>query len=444
MQKASVLILAAGKGERMRSKLPKVLHPLGGRPILSYVLETSRSLKPASITVVVGHGADEVKKAVKDPRIRWVLQRRQRGTADAVRAAWEKCGSFRGPLYILCGDVPLLKAETLAKMREAFEKSAPALTLLTATLRNPIGYGRVIRNGTGRVSRIVEEREATDEERAVREINTGIYLVQAEEILAALKRIGPSAVRKEYYLTDLVGELAGEGRPVEAVAVEDPEECLGINSREELAAAEGRLQQRIRERWMRRGVSLRDPDSIWIGPDVVFEPDVLVHRGAILEGACRVGRGAEVLPYSVIESSRIGRGARIGPFSHLRPGSVVGDGAHVGNFVELKKANLKKGAKANHLSYLGDTVVGERTNIGAGTITCNYDGFKKHRTVLGRDVFVGSDVQFVAPVKVGRGAWIGAGTTVTRNVPSGALAVSRVEQRNMRGWVRKKRRMMER
>ncbi len=421
----------------MGSDLPKVLQPLSGRPMLSYLFDTISRLRPGRVSVVIGHQAGRVRSTFRGEKVRWILQKRQLGTAHATLTALAREKNLRGRLFILYGDVPLLSLATLKKMQEVFLAEKPSLLLLTTFLDDPKGYGRIIRNGTGRIARIIEEREATPEEAKIQEVNSGIYLANAEEILAPLQEITRSRRGKEYYLTDLVEQLLRGGKKVVSLSTA-PEGCLGINSPEELADAEGLLRRQRNRDWIRKGVILRQPDSVAVDPAAILEPGVVLHQGVIIEGACRIERGAVILPYSVIESSRVRAGARVGPFAHLRPGSDVGRGAHVGNYVELKKATLKAGVKANHLSYLGDAVVGEGTNVGAGTITCNYDGFKKHRTTIGKKVFIGSDVQFVAPVKIADEAWIGAGTTVTKHVPRGALALSRVNQENRLGWVRQK------
>ncbi|MBI4196525.1 MAG: bifunctional UDP-N-acetylglucosamine diphosphorylase/glucosamine-1-phosphate N-acetyltransferase GlmU [Deltaproteobacteria bacterium] len=439
MQNLLVLILAAGRGERMRSALPKVLHPLSGRPLFSYVLETAEKLKPKKILAVVGHQAASVKKLFPNKKVEWVLQKEQLGTAHAVLSAASFLKGHKGPLLILSGDVPLLRLETLRSLQTKFEEERASLAFLTTELFDPSGYGRVVRDGDGEVDRIVEEKEASPEQKELREINAGIYLAETEEILKPLREIRRSPLKKEYYLTDLVEHLLREGKKVVSVFSKESGECLGINDRSQLAGAEELLRQRINLEWMKKGVSLRHPSSIWISSETVIEPDVIIHPGVIINGRSRISRGAEIFPYSVVEDSVVGVGARIGPFARLRPGSFVGEGARVGNFVELKKTVMKKGAKANHLTYLGDAVVGEGANVGCGTITCNYDGFRKNRTVIGKKVFIGSDVQLVAPVTIGDNAWVGAGTTVTKAVPSGSLAVSRVEQKNIKGWVKQKR-----
>ncbi|HEX5037946.1 MAG TPA: bifunctional UDP-N-acetylglucosamine diphosphorylase/glucosamine-1-phosphate N-acetyltransferase GlmU [bacterium] len=438
-EKLSALILAAGKGERMRSQLPKVLHPLCGRPLLAHVLETAKSVKPAKTVVITGHGSEAVRKRFAGEKVVWALQSQQLGTAHAVLCGLKALKERKGLLYILYGDVPLLRPETLACMREVMRKEDASLVFLTAELRNPTGYGRVVREMNGAVARIVEEKDAEDWEKKITEINTGIYLVRIEDVYGPLQKVKKSIAKGEYYLTDLIEQLAADGKMVATVTTENDAEGLGVNNRAELARADGVLQNRICHRWMESGVTMLAPETIRIDPMAALEPDVILHAGVVIEGPCRIAKGAEILPYSVIEHSVIGAGAKIGPFAHVRPNSKVGVGAHVGNFVELKKTTLGPGAKANHLAYLGDTVVGARANVGAGTITCNYDGFHKYPTVIGEEAFIGSDTQLVAPVKVGRRAWVGAGTTVTEDVPAGALAVSRQKQQNIPGYDSKKR-----
>jgi len=388
--------------------------------------------------VVIGYGGAQVQKEINGFRVHWVHQKRQLGTADAVRTALKKMHLKKGPLLILSGDVPLIRPNQLIQLKDKFEETGSALTMMTTDLKDPTGYGRVVRSRSGELARIVEQREATEADQAIQEINAGIYLMQIEEVLGAIQEIQKSPVKKEYYLTDLVEILIKKGKRVTSTWVAESEACLGINNKEQLVAAEELLRKNINQGWMQKGVLLKNPDTISIGPDVKIEPEVVIHQGVVLDGKTHIGRGAVILPYTVIEDSKVARFASVGPFSHLRPGSDVGPEARVGNFVELKKTVLKKGAKANHLTYLGDAVVGENTNIGCGTITCNYDGFKKHKTILGNNVFVGSDVQFVAPVKVESGAWIAAGTTVTQNVPAKSLAISRVEQKNIKGWARRR------
>lgn len=405
---------------------------------MSYSLETAQSLHPKKIVLLTGHKAKEIREVFREEKVVWALQKKQLGTAHAVLSGLAALRSFRGLLFILSADVPLLKPETLKGMQELLLGEEGSLVLLTAKRKDPTGYGRIVRNERGEVERIVEEKEANETERELGEINCGIYLARVGDILKPLQRVKRSPVKGEYYLTDLVTELNGEGKRVLSFEVSDSEEVLGINSQRDLARAEEVLQGRIRAEWMDRGVTLIDPSTIRIERGVTIEPSAIVHPGVILIGKTKIGRGAEIFPYSVIEESVVGEGARIGPFAHLRPGTVLSPGAHVGNFVEIKGSRLGVGSKANHLAYLGDAIIGAGANIGAGTITCNYDGFKKNKTIVGDGAFIGSDTQLVAPVKVGKKAWVGAGTTVTKNVPAGALAISRVKQENILDWRRKK------
>lgn len=439
MQRPSILILAAGRGERMRSELPKVLHPLAGRPMLSYVLEKAKTLRPRRLVVVVGYQASQVRKQFREKNITWVLQKRQRGTADAVKIAAKYLKKIGGPLLILSGDVPLLSLDLLRQMMEKFESERPALAFLTTKLTDPSGYGRVIRNGHCEVIRIVEHLDASEEEKGIQEINAGLYLGESGEIFEALEEIPCRHPKNEYYLTDLVEILLKKGKKVLGILTPESNECLGINTREQLILAEESLRKKRNASWIRKGILLKNPDTIIIGPDVQLFPPLTIHQGVSLYGKSRVESGVEILPYSVVEDSWVKKGARIGPFAHLRPGSVVGEEAEIGNFCELKKARLGKKVKSHHVSYLGDAVIGAGTNVGAGTITCNYDGFKKHQTKIGKKVFIGSNTEIVAPRRIGDGAYIGAGTTLTRDVPKGALALTRVEQKNVRGWATKKR-----
>lgn len=418
----------------MKSALPKVLHPLGGRPLLAHSLAAAKSLKPSKIVVITGHGASAVRKAFAGEKIVWATQPQQLGTAHAVLCGLAALKEKKGLLYILYGDVPLLRPETLARMREVMAKEDASLVFLTADLRNPTGYGRVVRETSGSVARIVEEKEAEDWEKKINEINTGIYLVRIEDVYGPLQKVKKSIVKGEYYLTDLIEELIAGDKLVATVTTENDAEGLGVNNRAELARADGVLQNRICRRWMESGVTMTAPETIRIDPMATLEPDVILHAGVVIEGPCHIAKGAEILPYSVIEHSEIGAGAKIGPFAHVRPNSKVGAGAHVGNFVELKKTTLGPGAKANHLAYLGDTVVGARANIGAGTITCNYDGRLKHGTVVGDGAFVGSDSTLVAPVRIGEGAYVAAGSSITEDVPDGALGIARGRQQNKLGW----------
>ncbi|MCE9624110.1 MAG: NTP transferase domain-containing protein [Deltaproteobacteria bacterium] len=402
MKPLSIIVLAAGNSTRLKSQLTKVLHPICGRPLIDYVLETARSVRPRKISVVLGNDREKVqahlqaqKGAAKD--LSFAHQKERRGTAQATQVGLKALGKISGHVLILSGDVPLLRPETLKRLLRL--GAARPLSLVTAVLAAPFGYGRIMRDLEGRVCGIVEEKNASPEEKQINEINAGIYCVEAAFLKKALAQVRPDPVKKEYYLTDIIAYAVKQGLPVHTIAVDDAYEILGV--------------QLLGNTQVGR--------SCHIGP------------GSILINA-RLGEGVQVKAYSHLEDCTVKSGAVIGPFARLRPASIVEEEAHVGNFVELKKTRLGKGSKANHLSYLGDAVIGRGVNIGAGTITCNYDGKNKFQTYLEDGVFVGSDTQLVAPVKVGKGAYIGAGTTVTMDVPAGSLAISRVPQRNIPGY----------
>ncbi|MBI1910287.1 MAG: bifunctional UDP-N-acetylglucosamine diphosphorylase/glucosamine-1-phosphate N-acetyltransferase GlmU [Deltaproteobacteria bacterium] len=439
----------------MRSSIPKVLHPLAGRPLIDYPLALVQRLGVQKKIVVIGHAGQAVKRAVgKTKGLTFVTQHQQKGTAHAVGMTQKVLRNFEGDLLILYGDVPLLRESTLRRLIATYKKEEAALGLLTAFVENPTGYGRILRARNGFVRGIVEEKEATPEEKGIREINTGVMIVEAGSLFEALRQIQKSRVTQEFYLTDLVRHFVSEGLKVAAVPAGE-EEAWGVNNPMELARAEGVLRQRIVEGWINRGVRFIDPERSTLDEEVVIGEGTEVAPNCTLLGKTRVGRSVRIetgvvlrsavigdhvhlKPYTVVTESRIASGAVIGPFAHIRPGSVIGEKAHIGNFVETKKTVIGKGSKANHLTYLGDAVIGRDVNVGAGTITCNYDGFAKHKTILADGVFVGSDTQFVAPVKIGKGGWIGAGTTVTKNVPAGSLAISRVEQNNILNWKKKR------
>jgi len=446
-----VILLAAGSGKRMKSRWPKVLHRLAGKPLLSYPLRTALNLNPKRVAVVVGAGADSVKSAFADEKVTWVSQEKQLGTGHAVLCAKEAFRGFSGDLLILSGDVPLVSEKTLLELlREQGEKK-PQLSLVTAFLEDPSGYGRILRNERGGIARIVEEREATEEEKRIREINAGIYAASPRFLFAALARLDNRNTQGEYYLTDVVGLALEAGGKVGSVRVEDAREILGINTREELAMMEKILQQRINRKWMEAGVTLRDPETTYIEEDVAIGKDTIIGPNTHLRSRTVIGErcvvewnayitaaeiGNEVqLKFSVVLTDcRVGRGAIVGPFAHLRPGTVLEKDVHIGNFVEVKNSSLGEGTKANHLSYIGDATVGRETNIGAGTITCNYDGFDKYRTRIGDRVQVGSDSTLVAPVSVGDDAYIATATTVRHDVPPGALVYNERLERVKEGW----------
>ena len=451
-----VVVLAAGQGTRMKSELPKVLHRLSGRTLLDHVLKTANSVSPSTVTVVVGHQAETVRGHLKGrARTSAVVQEPQLGTAHALQQAETVLAGHSGTVVLLSGDVPLLRPGTLERLVDAHRGANAAATVVTATVERPYGYGRVLRTD-GRIARIVEERDASPKERQIREINGGIYAFDLAPLFENLRKIAPKNAQGEFYLTDLIAIYRRRKLPVETVMVADPDEIRGINSRTELAEVSRIVRQNKNEELMAAGVTLVDPATTYIDVDVEIGPDTVVHPGVIIEGHSRIGAACEIQGHVRIVDSTIGAhvkvnnfslivgatvadGAAIGPFAHLRPESVVGEKAKVGNFVELKKTTLGAGSKANHLSYLGDTTVGANVNIGAGTIVCNYDGQTKQQTMIEDGAFIGSDTQLIAPVTVGRGAYIGTGTTVREDVPPGALAVSAGKQRNIEGWVARKR-----
>lgn len=451
----TVIILAAGLGTRMKSTLPKALHALAGKPLLLHVLDAVAGTAPERVVIVLGHQAELVRAAVAAYDVEIAIQEQQLGTGHAVRQASDAAAAAKGPVMVLCADTPLLTAATLRTLGERHAKRKAAVTLMTAVMDDPTGYGRIVRGRTG-VTRIVEEKDATPAQKRIREVNTGIYCFDGAFLLAALGGITNRNAQNEYYLPDAIALARKQRRKVEAVSCGDADEALGINSRMDLSRAENVLRTRTNLRWMRDGVTMLDPARVFIGADVTLGRDTVLYPDVRLEGTTSLGEGCTVYPGArivdsalgagvtikdccVIERSQIADGAAVGPFAHLRPGTVIGSGARIGNFVEVKKSAIGAGSKANHLSYIGDATVGSGVNIGAGVITCNYDGFKKHQTVIEDGVFVGSDAQLVAPVRIGKGALIAAGATVTRDVPADALAISRVPQEIREGLAAKRR-----
>jgi bifunctional UDP-N-acetylglucosamine pyrophosphorylase/glucosamine-1-phosphate N-acetyltransferase len=451
-----VLVLAAGKGKRLRSGTIKLLHDVAGRPMVAHVVEAARALRPDRLIAVIGHQGDLVREALGDLPSDYVVQRQQMGTGHAVLQAARKISEVPGAtLLILNGDLPTLRAASLRRLVGRHRRSGAALSVLTAEVADPAGYGRIVRDDANAFSRIIEHRDATPAEKRIREINCGLYCADPRELLRSLRRVRPDNIQGEYYITDAVGELLARGRKVATVLHDDADEVLGVNTRQELATAARTLLDRKAEQLQDQGVTLLDAARVRIDPrarigrDTVIHPDVEIEGASVVGKGCvirsgsricdsRIADGAEILDHCVIVESRVGREARIGPFSHLRPGAHLEPESRVGNFVELKKTRLGRGSKANHLAYLGDTTIGPDSNIGAGTITCNYDGKAKYPTTMGRGVFIGSDTQLVAPVKLADGAYVAAGSTVTQDVPAGALAISRSRQRNIEGWVRKR------
>ncbi|MDR3214407.1 MAG: bifunctional UDP-N-acetylglucosamine diphosphorylase/glucosamine-1-phosphate N-acetyltransferase GlmU [Azoarcus sp.] len=445
-----VVILAAGQGKRMRSVLPKVLQPLAGRPLLAHVLASARALAARRICVVYGHGGEAVRTRLDAPDLVWVEQNPQLGTGHAVQQALPHL-SDAGRTLVLYGDVPLIGASTLARLVEAAGRDR--LALLTVELDEPSGYGRILRDAEGRVVRIVEEKDATGQERRVREVNTGILVAPTARLRDWLARIGNDNAQGEYYLTDIVGLAVEAGVEIATVSPETVAETLGVNSKTQLAALERVYQASIARRLMDDGVTLIDPARFDVRGELVCGRDVEIDVNCVFEGRVELGDGVVVGAHCVLCDVRIGAGSRVAPFSHLngavmgeacvvgpyarlRPGTALGNGVHVGNFVEIKNSRISDQSKANHLAYVGDADVGTRVNIGAGVITCNYDGVNKYRTEIGDDAFIGSDAQLVAPVRVGRGATLGAGTTLTRDAPPDQLTVSRARQQSYAGWKR--------
>ena len=444
-----IVILAAGQGTRMRSTLPKVLHPVAGKSMLGHVIDTARQLQPYSIQVVIGHGAEAVRERLAAPDLNFVLQAEQLGTGHAVAQALPALSAER--VLILYGDVPLIAAETLQRLLALV--SDQQLGLLTVQLADPTGYGRIVRGADGQVEAIVEHKDANAAQRAISEGNTGILAVPGKRLADWLGRLSNSNAQGEYYLTDVIAMAVADGLVVATEQASDEMEVLGANDRIQLSQLERHYQYRAGRRLMAQGVTLIDPARFDLRGEVTVGRDVLIDINVILEGQVVIEDGVHIGPNCVIKDSvlrqgaivkanshldgaDVGEGADCGPFARLRPGSVLGAKAHVGNFVELKNAKLGAGAKAGHLSYLGDAEIGARTNIGAGTITCNYDGANKFKTVLGEDVFIGSNSSLVAPVNLGDGATTGAGSTVTADVPANTLAVGRAKQRNIDGWKR--------
>ena len=443
-----VLVLAAGKGTRMKSSLPKVLHPLAGWTLIEHVIRASISLEAATTTAVLGHQAQLVSRALTDKAsisFRVVRQEQQLGTAHALLQAEPVLGNKSGTLIVLSGDAPLISAPTLKALVETHEQSSASACMLTAILKKPYGYGRVLRDKQGQLVGVVEEADASTVQRKICEVNSGIYTFDLAPLFQTLKEIPEAGPKNERYLPAILQMYGQRKLTVNVTTTDDSHEIRGINSQSELAEVRTIMRQRRNEELMASGVTIEDPATTYIDADVIVEADTVIHPGVFLEGRTRVGARCEIHSgsrivnstlgddvtinnHSVITDSAIEAKARIGPFAHIRPGSTIGESARVGNFVELKKTALGTGAKASHLSYLGDAVIGSNSNIGAGTITCNYDGVNKHQTTIEPEVFVGSGTELVAPVTVGHGAYIGAGSCITENVPANALALARGRQ----------------
>ena len=460
MNEVGVIILAAGLGRRMKSSLPKVMHSLSGKPLFLHVLTTARRLKPDKVAIIIGHGAEAVKQAYRNDDVKWVVQEQQLGTGHAVLCAKNSFGEFAGDILILSGDVPLISERTLNAIIHLHRKRNASLTLLTALLREPRGYGRVLRHADGSIAGIVEEQDATDAQQQIEEVNAGIYVASAPFLFSALGKVKNHNEQGEYYLPDTVAIALKQGERVATVKVDDAREVMGINTREELAQMEKTLQERINRKWMDNGVTLKDPNTTYIESDVVIGKDTVVGPNTHLRGNTVIGERCQIdgsayltdaqigdevhVKFSVVmTSSRVAAGAIIGPFAHLRPGSSLGANVHIGNFVETKEATIGENSKANHLAYLGDVTIGRDGNIGAGTIVCNYDGFKKYRTKIGDRVQVGSDSTLVAPISLGDDVYVATATTLRHDIPAGALAFNERQERVREGWTEQKREKMK-
>ena len=445
----NIVILAAGQGKRMHSNLPKVLHPVAGKALAQHVIDTARTLDPEKLIVVYGHGGDAVRATLAADDIRWAEQAQQLGTGHAVAQALPQLADAAQTL-VLYGDVPLTTAATLKRLLQA---GKDGLAVLTVDLADPAGYGRMVRDVAGQVVRIVEEKDASAEEKAIREVNTGIMAMPTARLADWLGSLKNNNAQGEYYLTDIVGLAVGEGLPVRTAQPEGEWEVLGVNSKVQLAELERQHQRNIADGLLVAGVRLADPARLDVRGELRHGRDVAIDVGCVFEGQVELGDAVDVGPYCVLKNVKVGAGTRIaafchfedavigpdgvlGPYARLRPGTELGPEVHIGNFVEVKKSRIAAQSKANHLAYIGDAEIGQRVNVGAGTITCNYDGANKHLTVIEDDVFIGSDSQLVAPVRVGRGATLGAGTTLTKDAPPDTLTVSRAKQLSLSGWAR--------
>lgn len=446
MEEYSALILAAGKGTRMKSELCKVLHPVAGKPMISYVLEAVGSCGFRKIALVLGHQADGVRQSLNIPGLDYAIQEPQLGTGHAVLAARHLFDDCPGNILILCGDTPLIQAATIKRFVGFHEETKSKLSLITARPLNPHGYGRIIRDELGRVVQIVEERDASESEKLIDEVNTGIYLAEKDLLFSLLEKVRANNFQHEYYLTDIITQAIRISEPVHAYLLDDFQEASGINTRAELASASAIIWNKVRRNLMEGGVTLLDPCATYVAPGVTIGKDTVIHPGANISGDTSIGAncliesgvyiidsrlydGVKVLQGSRLVGAVVREGTSVGPMAHIRPDTTIGRDARIGNFVEIKKTTVGDGTKASHLTYLGDSSIGKGVNIGCGTITCNYDGKKKHPTIIGDGCFIGSDVQFVAPVEIGEGSVIGAGSTITKNVPPRSLAVSRSKQR---------------
>lgn len=449
MEKATAIILAAGKGTRMKSSLPKVLHKVCGKPMIEHVLTAAEEAGVDRNILVVGYGSQKVEETLGD-QVQYAYQYEQLGTGHAVLQAAELLKGYNGAVLVICGDTPLLTGETFSKLLAYHRERKAVATVLTGIMDNPYGYGRIIRNSNGGVTKIVEEKDASPEEKRVQEINTGTYCFDSNLLFAALEKITPHNAQGEYYLTDVISMFVERNLKVEAVVAENVLETMGINSRKHLAEAEGYLRQRILDKLMDQGVTIIDPVSTFIHTEVKIGKDTIIHPFTIIEGKTIIGEECVIGPSSRINSSQIGNGSviehstvlesslgqevKVGPYAYLRPGTIAHDHVKIGDFVEIKKSVIGENSKIPHLSYVGDAEIGSGVNVGAGTITCNYDGKNKYKTIIEDGAFIGSNSNLVAPVQIGKSAVIGAGSTVSKDVPAQALGIARAKQKNIEGW----------
>lgn len=445
----NIVILAAGQGTRMKSSLPKVLHPLAGLSLVQHVINTSKKLKPEIINVVYGHGGEQVQQQINDPDINWVLQAEQLGTGHAVDQVKDQLKDEQLVL-ILYGDVPLIKNETLIKL---LDQAKDGFSLLTVKLDNPQGYGRIVRNKDGSVENITEEKDASEEIKKISEVNTGILAVKASLLKGWLSQLDNSNAQKEYYLTDVIAMAVKDNFTVHTTQPDNEYEVMGVNNRLQLSELERYYQQEQANKLMTDGITLADPARIDIRGEIIHGQDISIDINTVFEGNVYIGNNVSIgancviknskiaddvviLPMSILDNASVGKGSKVGPFARLRPGAVLSENTHIGNFVEIKKSFIGLGSKVNHLTYVGDSLVGKNVNLGAGTITCNYDGANKHQTIIEDNVFVGSATQLVAPVKIGKNVTIGAGSTITMDVADDELVITRVKQKSIRGWKR--------
>jgi bifunctional UDP-N-acetylglucosamine pyrophosphorylase/glucosamine-1-phosphate N-acetyltransferase len=452
----AVVVLAAGMGKRMRSEVPKVLHPVLGRPMLSYVLDAAESLSPKKTVLVVGHGSENVKQISDSKKIIYAAQDKQLGTGHAANCASSALKNFKGDILILNGDYPLITSAALKKFLSGHVKSKADLSILTALVDDPTGYGRIKRDDKNKVIGIVEEKDASRDEKFIGEINSGTYCVKSAFLWGALSKVKTKNSQKEYYLTDIVEQAHKVSLKINASVISDSDEVIGVNDRSELSYVESLLKWRTNEKLMQSGVTIIDPETTYISPLARIGNDTTIYPNTFIYGNTQIGRNCVIGPSTWIEDSKLGNSITIksscyityaiiknnvtvGPFAHIRPEAQIMDGAKIGNFVEIKKSKIGLGSKVPHLSYVGDATLGKGVNIGAGTITCNYDGFNKHRTVIEDDVFIGSDTMLVAPVKIGKGSTTGAGSTITNDVPRNSLALGRARQTVKKDWMRKPR-----